>query len=153
MSCLFGPHQFGTEDQGWVAHFLIAAREGRPITIYGDGKQVRDVLFVDDVVEAFRLAQWHMDKVSGQAFNIGGGPDNAVSLLEMLSLVARLMGRKPNVLFGDWRSGDQLYYVSDTRRFQGVTGWRPKVPAAAGLMRLNDWLCGRQDMLPAAAAS
>ncbi len=152
MSCLYGPHQFGTEDQGWVAHFLISARDGQPITIYGDGKQVRDVLFVDDVVEAFRLAQLHMDRVSGHAFNIGGGPANAVSLREMVSMIARLMGRKPALTYGAWRSGDQLYYVSDTRRFQQVTGWQARIPAAAGLIRLNEWLCGGRDEAPAAAS-
>ena len=83
MSCIYGPHQFGTEDQGWVAHFLIRAMDGEPITIYGDGLQVRDILYVDDLVRAFLLAQEHMDHVTGQAFNMGGGPTRTTSLVEL----------------------------------------------------------------------
>src|SRR6185437_10730839 len=90
MSCIYGPHQFGTEDQGWVAHFLIRALEGEPITLYGDGMQVRDVLFVDDLVDAFLLARKHMDRIYGQAFNIGGGPANTLSLLELVDLIGAL---------------------------------------------------------------
>lgn len=86
MSCIYGPHQFGTEDQGWVAHFLMMAMESRPITISGDGTQVRDVLFVEDLVEAFLLARESIKRLSGQAFNIGGGPANAVSLIELLEI-------------------------------------------------------------------
>src|SRR5207248_756250 len=90
MSCIYGPHQFGNEDQGWVAHFLIRAMQGRPITIYGDGRQVRDILFVEDLVNAFLLAHEHIGDISGQAFNIGGGPANTISLLELLDLIAKL---------------------------------------------------------------
>ncbi|WP_142849873.1 NAD-dependent epimerase/dehydratase family protein [Telmatospirillum sp. J64-1] len=144
MSCLYGPRQFGTEDQGWVAHFLISARDGKPITIFGDGKQVRDVLFVEDVVEAFLTAQAKMPKLAGQAFNIGGGPANALSLLELIAMIGRMNGRRPELSFGDWRPGDQLYYVSDTRRFSSLTGWTPKVDAATGVARLNQWLAERQ---------
>ncbi len=95
MSCIYGPHQHGTEDQGWVAHFLIRAMQGRPITIYGDGKQVRDLLFVDDLVDALMLAEQHLDEAAGQAFNIGGGPDNTVSLLELIAQIAALHGETP----------------------------------------------------------
>lgn len=142
MSCLYGPRQFGTEDQGWVAHFLISALVDRPITLYGDGRQVRDVLFVDDVVDAFLLAQEKMPQVAGRVFNIGGGPDNAVSLLELLQLIEHFHGRRVPVSFDGWRPGDQHWYVSDTRRFQAATGWRPKVPVQAGVQRLLDWLRG-----------
>ncbi|GAA0589195.1 SDR family NAD(P)-dependent oxidoreductase [Caenispirillum bisanense] len=142
MSCLYGPRQFGTEDQGWVAHFMIRALKGEPITLYGDGKQVRDVLFVDDVVDAWLLAERHMEAVRGTAFNIGGGPANAVSLLEAIDAIGDLAGRRPEVRFGDWRPGDQLWYVSDTRAFQALTGWRPQVEAADGFRRLRDWLVG-----------
>lgn len=143
MSCLYGPRQFGTEDQGWVAHFLISALEGRPVTIYGDGKQVRDVLFIDDAVEAFLLAAANLPALSGQAFNIGGGPANAISLLDLLRLIGRLTGTPPEVAFGPWRPGDQAYYVSDTSRFCARTGWRPAVGVEAGVGRLHAWLRAR----------
>ena len=140
MSCIYGPRQFGTEDQGWVAHFLIRALGGRPITLYGDGMQVRDVLFVDDLVDAFLLAQQRIGDLSGQAFNIGGGPSNATSLLELIDLIGDLHGERPNVRFGDWRTGDQRYYVSDTGRFQDATGWAPKVGVRDGVEQLYQWL-------------
>jgi CDP-paratose 2-epimerase len=140
MSCIYGPHQFGTEDQGWVAHFLIRAMEGRPITLYGDGRQVRDILCVDDLVDAFLLAQEHMATESGQAFNIGGGPANTVSLLEVLDLIGELLGRKPEVEFDAWRPGDQRYYVSDTKKFLRRTGWKPRLGVQDGLEHLTRWL-------------
>jgi CDP-paratose 2-epimerase len=140
MSCIYGPHQFGTEDQGWVAHFLIRAMEGRPIMLYGDGRQVRDILFVEDLVNAFLLAQQHMGTQSGQAFNIGGGPANTVSLLELIDTIGELLGHKPSVEFDGWRPGDQRYYVSDTAKFQRTTGWKPRVSVQDGLERLARWL-------------
>ncbi|NMO15941.1 NAD-dependent epimerase/dehydratase family protein [Pyxidicoccus fallax] len=140
MSCIYGPRQFGTEDQGWVAHFLIRALKGQPITLYGDGMQVRDVLFVEDLVRAFRLAQARMDEVSGEAFNIGGGPTRAISLLELLELIEELVGHRPDVRHEDWRTGDQRYYVSDTRKFQAATGWAPQVGVREGVTRLLGWL-------------
>ena len=146
MSCIYGPHQFGTEDQGWVAHFLIQALQGRPITVYGDGHQVRDILFVDDLVEAFLLALQRMETATGQAFNIGGGPANAVSLLELLDLIGELAGRRPRVILDDWRPGDQKYYVSDTTRFEQATGWRPSTSVRSGLEQLAEWL-GRERVL------
>lgn len=142
MSCIYGPHQFGTEDQGWVAHFLIKALEGAPITVYGDGRQVRDVLFVEDLVGAFLLAQEKMDRISGQAFNIGGGPANTTSLLELLELIGDLHEHKPEARFDCWRLADQLYYVSDIRKFHEATGWRPRVRLREGLTRLYDWVAG-----------
>lgn len=140
MSCIYGPHQYGTEDQGWVAHFLIRALEGRPIMLYGDGKQVRDTLFVDDLVDAFLLAQQHMPTISGRAFNIGGGPANTVSLLELLDTISDLHGERPEVAYHDWRVGDQRYYVSDTSEFTRATGWSPKVDVVTGVQRLYEWL-------------
>jgi CDP-paratose 2-epimerase len=140
MSCIYGPHQFGTEDQGWVAHFLISAVENQPITLYGDGKQVRDILFVDDLVDAFLLAQTHMHAISGQAFNIGGGPENTISLLELLELIRELNGKVPVVKFDEWRAADQRYYVSNITKFSGATGWSPQVRVADGVRRLHDWL-------------
>lgn len=140
MSCIYGPHQYGTEDQGWVAHFLIRAIDGRPIILYGDGKQVRDTLFVEDLVDAFLLAQRHMPAISGRAFNIGGGPENTISLLELLDEIEKLHGDRPEVAYQDWRVGDQRYYVSDTTEFTRATGWTPKVDVATGVRRLYEWL-------------
>jgi CDP-paratose 2-epimerase len=140
MSCIYGPHQCGTEDQGWVAHFLMRAQQGREIVLYGDGKQVRDTLFVEDLVDAFLLAQRHMSTLSGQAFNIGGGPRNTTSLLELLDLIGELRGVAPAVRCDQWRPGDQRYYVSDTRKFQVATGWTPRVDVQTGVQRLHDWL-------------
>ena len=141
MSCIYGPHQFGTEDQGWVAHFLIRALEGKSITLYGDGRQVRDILFVEDLVNAFVLAQEDMEALSGEAFNIGGGASNTVSLLDLLGLIGEAYGRAPEVRFADWRPGDQRYYVSDTRKFQAATGWAAQTDVVRGIKRLAHWLC------------
>jgi CDP-paratose 2-epimerase len=140
MSCIYGPQQYGTEDQGWVAHFLIQAIEGRPIMLYGDGKQVRDLLFVEDLVNAMLLAQRNMRTIAGQAFNIGGGAGNTVSLLELLDLIAEIGGERPDVAFHDWRVGDQRYYVSDTAKFGAATGWAPTVGVERGVERLYRWL-------------
>jgi CDP-paratose 2-epimerase len=140
MSCIYGLHQFGNEDQGWVAHFLIRALDGEPITIYGDGRQVRDALFVEDLVEAFLLAQQNMDSISGEVFNIGGGPSNTTSLLELLNLIGELRGNAPDIRFDEWRPADQQYYVSDTRKFSAATGWSPKVNVREGVRRLCEWL-------------
>ena len=140
MSCIYGPHQFGTEDQGWVAHFLIRALEGQPITLYGDGMQVRDILYVEDLVNAFVLAQDNINRLSGQAFNIGGGAGNTVSLLSLLSLIGETYGEMPSVRFEDWRPGDQRYYVSDTRKFQSASGWQAATDVTDGIERLACWL-------------
>jgi CDP-paratose 2-epimerase len=152
MSCIYGPHQFGTEDQGWVAHFLIRALEGQPITLYGDGRQVRDILAVDDLVDAFLLAQSHMGSESGQAFNIGGGPGNTVSLLELLDLIGELLGHKPVYELDAWRTGDQRYYVSDTGKFRRATGWKPRVTVQEGLEQLHRWLTETRPRSPVIAS-
>jgi CDP-paratose 2-epimerase len=140
MSCIYGQRQFGTEDQGWVAHFLLRALDREPITLFGDGRQVRDILFVDDLVEAFVLAQRNIGKLAGSAFNIGGGPRNVISLLDLLDQIELLEGERPATLHEDWRTGDQRYYVSDTRRFEAATGWRPAIDAQQGIERLHRWL-------------
>jgi CDP-paratose 2-epimerase len=140
MSCIYGPHQFGTEDQGWLAHFLINVLEHRPITIYGDGKQVRDILFVDDLVEALLLARQHVRTLSGQVFNIGGGVENTTSLQEVLALIGQLHERKPRIKFAHWRPGDQRYYVTNFSKFHTATGWSPRVSKPQGVRRLYDWL-------------
>jgi CDP-paratose 2-epimerase len=140
MSCIYGPRQFGTEDQGWVAHFLIRALRDQPITIYGDGKQVRDILFIDDLVRALQLAHAYIERTAGQAFNIGGGPSNTISLIELLDFLQMIQGTPVNYSFDEWRRGDQRYYVSDTHKFQETTGWSAQVPMQKGLARLYEWL-------------
>jgi CDP-paratose 2-epimerase len=140
MSCIYGPHQFGTEDQGWVAHFIISALQGQPLTLYGDGLQVRDVLFVEDLVDAMVLAHDNILALSGRAFNIGGGCNRTISLLELIDLIAATLGRRPPHRFEPWRTADQRYYVSDTSRFQRATGWSPRVSIPEGLDRLSTWL-------------
>ncbi|GGB79441.1 NAD-dependent dehydratase [Dyadobacter sediminis] len=140
MSCIYGPHQFGTEDQGWVAHFLIQALKDKPITLYGDGKQVRDILFVDDLVNAFLLAEENIETISGNAYNIGGGPENTVSLLELIEMISMVSGERPEVRLEEWRSSDQKYYVSDFNKFQAVTGWNPNVSPLEGVEKLIEWL-------------
>jgi CDP-paratose 2-epimerase len=140
MSCIYGPHQHGTEDQGWVAHFLIRALEEEAITIFGDGRQVRDLLFVEDLVEAFLAASQRIQTVRGHAFNIGGGPDNVSSLLEMVEMIGKVARRDPAVAFAEPRPSDQLYYVSDTRKFQKITGWKPRIGIREGVANLHAWL-------------
>jgi CDP-paratose 2-epimerase len=140
MSCIYGRRQMGTEDQGWVAHFLIRALEGQPITIYGDGCQVRDILDVSNAVEAY-LALWrNIERVKGRAFNLGGGPENSVSLRQLVAHIAELTGRKVEVELEDWRAGDQRYFVADTRAARAALGLSPAVPWLEGVERLADWL-------------
>lgn len=140
MSCIYGPHQCGNEDQGWVAHFLIRALSRSRITIYGDGLQVRDVLYVGDLVDALILARERIDDLSGEAFNVGGGPANAISLLEMMQQIAELTGAHPDLLFAPARNGDQRYFVTNTNRLSRFTGWEPKTPVQQGLRQLFAWL-------------
>jgi CDP-paratose 2-epimerase len=140
MSCIYGPKQFGNEDQGWVAHFLIKAARGEPITIYGDGKQVRDILFISDLLNAMQLAESRIDQLSGQAFNIGGGPGNVMSLRELLRLAEELTRRPVQLRFDRMRTGDQPYYVSNTGGFRALTGWQPRVEARSGVRLLYEWL-------------
>lgn len=144
MSCIYGPHQFGTEDQGWVAHFVRSALDNRPITIYGDGAQLRDLLYIDDLLDAFLRAEARIRDLSGKAFNIGGGSNHAVSLLELLNLIQSVTGAKPSVVFEDWRPGDQRYYISDFRAFRTATGWKPTVAARQGVERLYEWIIQTQ---------
>jgi CDP-paratose 2-epimerase len=140
MSCIYGIHQCGTEDQGWVAHFLIQCLLGNTISIYGDGRQVRDALYVEDLVNAMLLASRNAERLAGCAFNIGGGVSHTTSLLELLDVISELEGDQPQVSFHDWRIGDQRYYVSDTRRFTEATGWEPRISVREGVRRLHTWL-------------
>jgi len=153
MSCIYGPHQCGTEDQGWVAHFLIRAIEERPITIYGDGLQVRDLLYVDDLVEAFMRAQAAIGSVAGEAFNIGGGPERSTSLVELIEIMRALHGRDIALEYDAWREADQRYYVSDTRKFSDATGWMPRVSVTDGVRALHDWLTAMRTVPAPVAAT
>jgi CDP-paratose 2-epimerase len=149
MSCIYGPRQFGTEDQGWVAHFLIRALNGQSISIYGDGMQVRDILFVEDAVRAYRALLANIDRVGGRAFNLGGGPANAVSVREVLEQVEALTARPLAKTTGDWRRGDQLYFVADTFALEAAVGWRATVGWRDGITRLHDWLISARRSAPA----
>lgn len=140
MSCIYGPRQLGTEDQGWLAHFLYSVQAGQPISIYGDGRQVRDVLYVDDAVDAYVAAWQRIGQVTGKAFNLGGGPANAVTLLQILAEISEVTGRSANLRFSDWRPGDQRYFVADTRRAAAALGLGPTVGWRDGLQRLADWI-------------
>src|SRR5579864_3091186 len=124
-SCIYGYRQFGAEDQGWVAWFMIASQLGRPITIYGDGKQVRDILFIEDLLDAYDAAFDSHHKAAGRAYNIGGGPNNVLSLLELLAYIEKRQNRKLAYGLSGWRPGDQKVFVSDIRRAQAALGWTP----------------------------
>ena len=140
MSCIYGPRQLGTEDQGWVAHFLRRVLAGEPITVFGNGKQVRDILHVDDAVAAYRGVLAGIDHVSGRAFNLGGGPGNTVSLLMVLDEIRRLTGIRPRIAKRPWRTGDQLYFAADTRALQEAVGWRPSIRWREGIADLAIWV-------------
>jgi CDP-paratose 2-epimerase len=157
MSCIYGPHQMGTEDQGWVAHFLIRALHGEPISIYGDGRQVRDILYVDDAVQAYLHAHARIREVGGRAFNLGGGPANAVSLLQLIGHIEALVGREVMLRFADWRAGDQRYYVSDPSAARRELALDAPTPWRQGVQALADWLAAEHGVAmaeePARAAS
>ena len=140
MSCIYGPRQMGTEDQGWIAHFLIRALRGEPISVYGDGRQVRDVMDVGDAVEAYLAAWARIGAVSGRAFNLGGGPANAVSLRQVIAHIGELLGRPVEARYAEWRAGDQRYYVSDTRRAARELDLGPARPWREGVAALARWL-------------
>jgi CDP-paratose 2-epimerase len=140
MSCVYGRRQMGTEDQGWVAHFAIRALEGRPITLYGDGLQVRDILDVSDAVDAYVQAWRRIDQVSGSAFNLGGGPDNAASLVRVIGEIEKLVGRKIEAERSDWRRGDQRWFVADPRKAMRELGLKPFKPWREGVADLVWWL-------------
>lgn len=137
-SCIYGRRQFGNEDQGWVIHFVRKALEKSVISIFGDGKQVRDILDVKDLVDIYEIAIDKIGKTKGQIYNVGGGPQNSVSLLELISLLEKKLGYKIKLKFGDWRPGDQKVYVSDIRKAVSL-GWNPKVNVSEGIDELIEW--------------
>jgi CDP-paratose 2-epimerase len=149
MSCIYGPRQFGNEDQGWVAHFALTGLRRGEITIYGDGKQVRDLLYVDDLVDLMMTCVARIDRTSGEIYNIGGGPDNTISVwAELHAPLAKLIGKLPGVTYGAFRPGDQLVYISDIRKAQQELGWTPKVRIADGLKQMVEqwgpqWLAAK----------
>ncbi|SRR6266480_1630464 len=141
MSCIYGPRQFGVEDQGWVAHFVISVLTGAALTIYGDGRQVRDVLFVEDLVKAIRgFIANALSLPEGLVCNVGGGSRFTLSLLELLDILERETGRRAEIRFAPWRPSDQRAYVSDIRRIGSVLGWTPKTPPIEGVRTLIRWI-------------
>jgi CDP-paratose 2-epimerase len=146
MSCIAGPRQFGSEDQGWVAHFLYSALEGKPLTVYGDGRQVRDVLYVEDLLNAFELAYARRELTAGQIYNIGGGQQNTVSLLELMEHIEKLTGARTAYNFREQRAGDQLVYVTDHGKFSNHTGWEPKVKLDGILAGINKWYRSNREL-------
>ena len=144
MSCIYGQRQMGTEDQGWVAHFLIRALEGRPITIYGDGRQVRDILDVGDAVNAYVAALDNIDHIAGSAFNLGGGPANAISLLELIDEMRGVIGRGIELRFEDWRQGDQRWFVADTGKARAALGLPKPRGWRDGVAALAEWLASER---------
>ncbi|HVR61052.1 MAG TPA: FAD-dependent oxidoreductase [Polyangia bacterium] len=149
-SCIYGYRQFGVEDQGWVAWFTIRAAFGAPVTIFGDGRQVRDVLFIDDLVNAFEAAIAHIDVSAGRIYNIGGGPGNQLSLLELVDRLDALTGRKLAVSFADWRPGDQRVFVCDIGKAKAELGWAPRVGSHEGVERLYRWVDANRGLFSAA---
>lgn len=151
-SCIYGPHQFGMEDQGWLAWFTIRALQQRPVTIFGDGKQVRDVLWVGDLVAAYDAALRRIDALSGRAYNMGGGPENSLSLLELMELLAARHGRPLAHRFDDWRPGDQKVFISDIRRAARDFDWVPRVGPRDGVDLLARWIEENQAIVDRVAA-
>jgi CDP-paratose 2-epimerase len=148
-SCIYGTRQFGVEDQGWIAWFVIAATTGRAVTVFGDGKQVRDALWANDLVDLYVRAVERIDRASGQVFNVGGGPANSLSLLDLLARMEGLAGRPLEHTFAAERPGDQKVFVSCNRKAEQVLGWRPAVGLDAGLEQLARWIRDNADSLRA----
>jgi CDP-paratose 2-epimerase len=152
-SCIYGYRQFGAEDQGWVAWFMIASQLGRPITIYGDGKQVRDILFIDDLLDAYEAALTAGSRAFGRAYNIGGGPANVVSLRDLLAYIGKQEGRHVSCRHMDWRPGDQKVFVSDIRRAKTELDWAPRVSSAEGLDLVYRWVAENKDLFEQVSAA
>ena len=140
MSCIYGPHQFGNEDQGWVVHFVISALLNRAINIFGDGKQVRDILYVEDLTRAFELAAENIDSTAGEVFNIGGGVENSISLLELLDILEEITEGKTPVNFYDWRPGDQKVYITNADKAREFFGWKPEISSKEGIRKMTEWV-------------
>ncbi len=152
-SCIYGPRQFGMEDQGWLAWFCIRAAAGLPVTIYGDGKQVRDVLHVDDLIAAYAAALNHIETTSGKAYNVGGGVHNTLSLLELVDILNSRFDQRLDCRFEEWRPGDQPVFVSDISRAMRDFGWAPRIGVRDGIQRLIGWISENQSIFRVAGAS
>jgi len=146
-SAIYGPRQMGVEDQGWVAWFIIAAVTGQTITIYGDGKQVRDMLFVDDLLDVYDAAIAHIDVAAGQVYNVGGGPAHTMSVwAEFAPILEQLAGHPIPVSRGDWRPGDQRVVICDIRKAGRELGWQPRVGVEEGIRRLYEWVVANRSL-------
>jgi CDP-paratose 2-epimerase len=145
-SCIYGQRQMGMEDQGWVAWFVICCVMDKGLSIYGDGKQVRDALFVQDLVNAYEMAIENISKTRGQMYNVGGGPSNKLSLLELISYLEEFSGKKMQYRFDDWRPGDQPVFVCDIDKAKREFGWAPKTSLREGIHMLYDWVCANEEL-------
>jgi len=145
-SCIYGPRQFGVEDQGWVTHFVISAVKDCPITIYGNGKQVRDILEIEDLIRVFEAAVKNIKHCQGEVYNIGGGPKNSVSLLELIGELEKILGKKIFFSFSQWRPGDQKVYVSNISKAKKELGWEPRVGKKEGIFRLCSWVLDNKSL-------
>ena len=146
-SCIYGPRQFGVEDQGWVAWFIIAVLLGKPITIYGDGKQVRDILYITDLVRLFETTVRKIDRARGKVFNVGGGSKNLLSVWSKFGpMLEDLYGKKIKVKYDNWRPGDQKVYISDIRKAEKTLGWKPEVSVEEGVGKLYRWVKNNKDI-------
>lgn len=146
-SCIYGPRQFGVEDQGWVAWFIIAAMQGKDLTVYGDGKQVRDILYVDDLVRLFETAVNKINISAGKIYNVGGGSENILSVWTKFGpILERLFKRKLNVTFSTWRPGDQKVFISDIRLVKKELNWTPRVSVEKGVEKLFEWVMSNKKL-------
>ena len=153
MSCIAGPHQFGNEDQGWIAHFLYSALQDKEICIYGDGRQVRDVLAVQDLVRAFEAANEGQETTAGQIYNVGGGADNTVSLLELMERIEKLLHKRVSYRFRESRPGDQSIYVTDFTKLRRHVGWSPRISVPQTIENIHDWWRHNQQLFARATFS
>ena len=145
-SCIYGTRQFGIEDQGWIAWFAIAHELGLPVTIYGDGKQTRDILYIEDLLNAFDAAISRIDRVAGSVFNIGGGTDNTISLRELVKVLDETSGSSLSCKFAPWRPGDQRVYVSDIRKAGRELKWKPLTNCQEGIRNVCAWVHANKDL-------
>ena len=145
-SCIYGPRQFGVEDQGWVAWFIIAAISGKKMTIFGDGKQVRDILYIDDLVDLFHSAYENIDKIKGGIFNIGGGSENEISLLELVAFLKENLNKNIPIEYGSWRPGDQKVYISNVSKAKKILGWSPETGKYNGIRKVISWVKENKDL-------
>jgi CDP-paratose 2-epimerase len=152
-SCIYGPHQFGVEDQGWVAWFTIAALLERPLTVYGNGKQVRDILHVDDLARLYFLALENIDSINGRVYNVGGGPSNTLSLIELLEILGERYGKQVHYNSAPIRAGDQPIFVADTTKLKMDLNWVPEWDVKKGFDSMASWIDEHKDTIKTALES